>query len=82
MEWQIITVLITLGGGIALIAKPIYNLTKAITELTAICRTLEQQFTSLDAHNHDSHKRLWEHNDSQDSKLNDHEKRIFKLEER
>ena len=30
--------------------------------------------------NQESHKRLWEHNGKQDGKIEDHEKRITKIE--
>ena len=33
-------------------------------------------------HNHDSHVRLWNHNNEQDEQLADHENRISILEER
>lgn len=81
-EWQIITMLITIISGVGLIVKPVCNLTKAITELTITCKNLQNQFLSFEAHNKDSHKRLWDHAEEQDGVLDDHEKRIFKLEER
>lgn len=81
-EWQVITMFITLGGGVALIVRPICNLTKAITELTSTCKNLDQQFSNFEGHNRESHKRIWEHNDKQDKTLNDHEKRILKIEGR
>lgn len=81
-EWQVITMLITLGGGVALIVRPICNLTKAITELTSTCKNLDQQFSNFEGHNRESHKRIWEHNDEQDKAINDHERRISKIEGR
>lgn len=81
-EWQVITMLITLGGGVALIVRPICNLTKAITELTSTCKNLDQQFSNFEEHNRDGHKRIWEHNEEQDKTLNNHEARISKIEGR
>lgn len=79
-EWQVITMFITLIGGVAVIVRPILNLTKAITELTSTCKQLDQQFSDLEGHNRESHKRLWEHNDNQDKTLQNHENRISILE--
>lgn len=79
-EWQVITMLITLIGGVAVIVRPILNLTKAITELTSTCKQLDQQFSDLEGHNRESHKRLWDHNDKQDKTLQNHENRIYILE--
>ena len=36
-EWSVIVMLITLGGGIIALVRPIVTLTKAITELTVTC---------------------------------------------
>lgn len=79
-EWQVITMLITLFGGAAVIVRPILNLTKAITELTSTCKQLDQQFSDFEGHNRESHKRLWDHNDEQDKILQKHENRISILE--
>lgn len=79
-EWQVITMLITLIGGVAVIVRPILNLTKAITELTSTCKQLDHQFSDFEGHNRESHKRLWEHNDKQDQTIQNHENRISILE--
>lgn len=79
-EWQVIAMLITLGGGVALIIKPIVNLTKAITELTYTCRNLDSQFANFEMANKNSHQRIWDHEEAQDKTLDDHEKRISRME--
>lgn len=79
-EWQVITALITLIGGAAVIVRPILNLTKAITELTSTCKQLDRQFSDFEDHNRESHRRLWDHNDKQDKILQRHENRILILE--
>lgn len=34
----------------------------------------------MDVKNHESHRRIWEHNEEQDEKLNNHETRLQVLE--
>ena len=79
-EWSVILMLITLGGGIAALIRPIVTLTKAITELTVTCKNLDGQFEGMKNKNTESHRRLWEHNQAQDDILNDHERRIAYIE--
>lgn len=79
-EWGVIVMLITLGGGIAALIRPIVTLTKAITELTVTCKNLDGQFESMQSKNTESHRRLWDHNDEQDKKISDHEMRIQNIE--
>lgn len=79
-EWSIIVMLITLGGGIATLVRPIVTLTKAITELTLTCKNLDGQFEAMQNKNTESHRRIWEHNEKQDKILNDHEMRLKNME--
>ena len=58
-----------------------------MTELTVTMKTLsdkmlnyEKEMDALDIKNHESHRRLWNHNEEQDKQLNEHENRIVKLE--
>ena len=81
-EWSVIVMLITLGGGIIVLVRPIVTLTKAITELTVTCKNLDGQFTAMQNKNTESHRRIWEHNDEQDKRLNNHEARIESIEHR
>ena len=79
-EWSVIVMLITLGGGIIALVRPIVTLTKAITELTVTCKNLDGQFAAMQNKNTESHRRIWEHNDEQDKRLNDHEARLQNIE--
>lgn len=79
-EWNVIVMLITLGGGIIALVRPIVTLTKAITELTVTCKNLDGQFAAMQNKNTESHRRIWEHNDEQDERLNDHETRLQNIE--
>ena len=82
MEWEVITVIIALVGLLATVTKPIMKLTNTITKLNDTCEHLEAKMEKFENHNHDSHVRLWNHNNEQDEQLADHEYRISILEER
>ena len=82
MEWTVVTVVIALVGLGAAIVKPIVSLTRSITSLTVVVERVEKQLGEQAQHSHESHKRLWSHNDEQDRQLQDHERRIGVLENR
>lgn len=85
---------VALAGLFALfraVGKPLISgvteLTKSITSLDASVNRLQSDMAGIKKdmeketeHSSQSRKRLWEHNEEQDEKLEDHEKRIFKLE--
>ena len=79
-EWGVVGVIVTLVGLIAALIKPFTSLTKSITELTVVVGELKSDMDEYRASNHESHRRLWEHNDGQDKKLTNFEGRISKLE--
>jgi len=75
------------------VAKPLIKglteLTKSITSLDASVNRLQSDVASIKGdlekeitHSSQSRKRIWEHNDAQDKKLENHEKRIFHLEQK
>lgn len=80
MEWTIVTVIIALVGLGAAVIRPIASLTGSITKLTVVVERLEKELTHLEDSNHESHKRLWDHNAEQDDRIEDHERRIGALE--
>ncbi len=82
MEWEIVTVIIALVGLLATVTKPIMKLTNTITQLNDTCKTLEERMEKFENHNHDSHVKIWAHNDKQDEQIAEHENRISILEER
>ena len=47
-----------------------------------VVERVEQELAQQAAHSQESHWRLWAHNDAQDQRLDDHEKRISILEKR
>lgn len=80
MEWQIVGVIVTLVGFLAVILPPIVKLNSSITKLNITMEHITKELWELKSDNHDSHRRLWDKNDEQDKALNDHETRITTLE--
>lgn len=80
MEWTVVTVLIGLVGLGAAVVKPIVSLTRSITTLTVVVERVEKELASQIRHNEDGHRRIWAKNEEQDGRLDDHEKRIDRLE--
>ena len=78
-------IVIALGSILSLgvvVVKPILKVVEVMTELTASVKALTEKFSRFEVNNHDDHKRIWCHCEEQDEKLNDHEKRIFIMENR
>lgn len=80
MEWTTVTVIIALVGLGAAVIKPIVSLTQSITKLTVVVERLERELDEQSEHSRESHKRLWDHNEEQDNRLDDHERRIHDIE--
>lgn len=79
-EWGVVGVIIALVGLFATMVKPIITLTKTITRLTVVVERLENGQREQKDSAHTAHQKLWEHNDKQDQRLDDHELRIGILE--
>ena len=80
MEWTTVTVIIALVGLGAAVIKPIVSLTQSITKLTVVVERLERELDEQSEHSRESHKRLWDHNEEQDNRLDDHARRIHDME--
>lgn len=80
-EWGVVGVIVALVGLFFTVGKPIIKLTNTISKLDSTCERLDTQFSAFEANNKNSHRRIWEHNEEQDNRINDHEKRITLLEE-
>lgn len=87
MEWTVVTALVVIIGLFATVGKPIINLNSNIVKLNVSLESLnkraDKQEHDLDEQKkeaHESHTRLWDHNDIQDKQLADHERRIDLLE--
>ncbi len=79
-EWAVVGVLIALIGMIATIVAPIIKLNTTITKLTTVVDIVQNTLKTLTSDNSESHRRLWQHNNEQDDKIVDHDKRIHLLE--
>ena len=80
MEWQVVTVIIALVGLVTAIAAPLIRLNNSITKLTVMLDQALERLTKQEENSHISHKRIWDKNEEQDKRLNDHEKRISFIE--
>lgn len=86
-EWGVVGVLVILVGLIASICGPLIKATKAITALTAEINFFRSELNEMKNDNKDfqksaseKHAKIHQRIDGQDLKLDDHEKRIYKLE--
>lgn len=70
-----------LGVGITVV-KPILEVVKSITELNESIKNLTDKFNAFEVTNLEAHKRIWNHNDEQDERLQDHEIRLKIIEDR
>ncbi len=75
-EWGVVVVLITLGGGLVSIVKPIISLTGAITKLNSSVEKISQDHHDTIRSNIESHQHISEHNHKQDRSKNDQYKRL------
>ena len=75
--WDVVVVIIALVGLFFTIGKPILTLISSMDKLSFTCSELSHKFGTFEKDNKDSHKRLWDHNETQDNILNDHEQRKY-----
>ena len=73
-EWTVVGVIVVLIGLFLSVSKPIIELNKTITLLTARVEELNNDMKDLVTRNSDSHNRIF-------NQLDSHEKRIIVLEE-
>ena len=73
-------VIVVLLGLLGTVTAPMIKLNTTLTKLNDKFETLDSKLTDVTESNHDSHKRLWEHEEAQDNTLHNHETRIQILE--
>ena len=56
------------------------KLNTSITKLNASVDVLKNAIDKIDKDNEKSHKRIWDHNDEQDERIEAHEKRLNSIE--
>lgn len=85
-EWGVVGVIIALIGLFATVYAPLSKNTKentkAMTELAINIENLTKQFENQEASNVKTVKRIWDHNDEQDAKILELERRVMLIEER
>lgn len=79
-EWGVFGVITALIAFVVAVVKPIINLTQSITKLTVVVDKLSTDVDTQREQSIVSHEKLWAHNDEQDEKISDHERRIYALE--
>ena len=80
MTWEIFLGIVALVGFIISVATPLMKLSKTMTELNINMQNLNKAMNVLTTNNTESHRRIWQHNEEQDEKIENHEKRITKIE--
>lgn len=81
-EWTVVTVIIVLVGLVATLVKPMLSLNTSMTKLTISNERLSEDLKGLTDKNSEAHARIWQHEDEQDKRLNDHDKQFDSHESR
>lgn len=81
MEWTVVTVLVTMAGLLLSVVTPLLKLNTTIIRLNASVDSLTVEMEKYSAKNDQSHDRLWRKSEQQAETLNDHERRIVRLEQ-
>ena len=81
-EWSVFEVILALFGAFFTIGTPVLKLNSTIIKLQAMLENMQKNFDSVTAKNTESHRRLWEHIDGQDRKIEEHSGKIRELEEK
>lgn len=79
-QYDVVVIVVAMLTTAITIGAPIIKLNTAITRLIVKLDGLGVDLDDLEKHNHESHRRLWDHNDEQDEKLADHETRLQVIE--
>ena len=79
-EWAVVGDIVVLVGLVASIVKPMLQLNTTLTTLTSQVQQLVKSFSEFVDKSRRSHDKLHSRIDEADDKLNDHERRITKLE--
>lgn len=72
--------ILALFGAFLTIGTPVLKLNSTIIKLQAMLENMQKNFDSVTAKNTESHRRLWEHIDGQDRKIEEHSGKIKELE--
>ena len=79
-KYEVVAIVVGMITTAIAIGAPVIKLNTAITKLIVKLDALGEDFSSLELHNHEAHRRIWEKNDEQDERLADHETRLKVIE--
>jgi len=79
-KYEVVAIVVGMITTAIAIGAPVIKLNTAITKLIVKLDALGEDFSCLELHNHESHRRIWEKNDEQDERLADHETRLKVIE--
>lgn len=80
MSWEILAGLITLFGFGVSVVTPLIKLNTNIVKLNDSLGTLQSAVKNMQENSEADHKRMWEHNNTQDIIIDNHEKRLTSIE--
>lgn len=79
-EWGVVGVIIALAGLLATVTAPLIKLNGNITSLNVTLNQMRKDVDAQKESSKESHRRLWEHNEEQDKRLDEHDMRITLIE--
>lgn len=80
MTWEIFLGIGALLSFVIAVTGPMMKLNTSITKLNDSVDVLKTAIERIEDDNEKNRKKIWEHNDSQDDKIENHEQRITKIE--
>ena len=80
MTWEIFLGIVAVFSFVVTAVKTILPLTNAVAVLTAQVGKLEQTMKDVESDKKEAHRRIWQHNDEQDERLERHEQRLHDLD--
>lgn len=81
-EWEVVGVIIALVGLVGVFVKATMSYSANIAKLTITLNNLQECIKELEQSKKETHKRIFGTLEKHDEKLNNHENRIQRLEER
>ena len=79
-EWGVFEAVAAIVGLFLAVGTPVLRLNSNITKLNSSLDTLQKNMDAVTKKNTESHRKLWEHNDRQDEKIQENSNRIERIE--
>lgn len=80
MTWEIFLGIAALFSFVIAVTGPMMKLNTSIIKLNNSVEVLQNAIDKMEEDNNKSHKRIWDHLETVDNKIEDHEKRLSNLE--